>query len=249
MSPRVGASRSVVLAAFPILLTQGLRMRRTILRLPEATGTSGLVTPDDPTPDPLRLVVVGDSVAAGVGVDDHRDTVAGELAQRLASSTGRPVGWTVVAQLGLTAGEVRMLVAGRRELGDADLVVLSVGVNDTKNLHGDRQWRAELGDLLDDLLDAAPRAELFLLGIPPLDRFVALPRALRTVLGARARRMDRIGRDVAAQRPRVRRLELELGAGADLFAPDGFHPSAAAHGHFADALAEALEVSSPWTAS
>ena len=48
-------------------------------------------------------------------------------------------------------------------------------------------------------------------------------------MGARARRLDAIGRAVAARRPRVRRIELTLTQGAGLFAADGFHPSALVH--------------------
>jgi lysophospholipase L1-like esterase len=221
-----------VWAAFPVLLTQGLRVRRTVLRLPDADGLIGEVAGPGM---PLRLVVVGDSVAAGVGVDHHRETLTGELARLLAVTGGRAVSWEVIAQTGATAGEVAALVRDRPEVEAADVVLLSVGVNDAKNLHGDRRWRVELGDLIDGLRRTAPDAQLIVLGLPPMEVFPSLPWPLSAILGARARRVDAIARDVVAARPDVRRVELELPTDPALFARDGFHPSAVVHAHLAEA--------------
>lgn len=237
-----GIPRAAVLAAFPVLLTQGLRVRRTTQRLPEAeglTGESGLGE------GAARVVVLGDSVAAGVGLDHHRDALAGRLAGLLAERWQRPVAWSVVARSGLTARGVTELVADARaveaQLADADLVVVSVGVNDTKNLHGDAQWRTELGQLLDQVVAVAPGAQVVLLGIPPMEVFPALPAPLSLLMGARARRMDRIGREVVAARPGVRRVELVGALGVETaFASDGFHPSAQVHAHLAQRVLAVL---------
>lgn len=220
-----------VYAALPVLLTQGRRVRRTTARLPDATGPSGLCGEGS---EPHSLVVVGDSVAAGVGVDRHEHTVAGRLAAHLAGR-GRPVTWTVVARTGATAAGVCVLV---EELDDddvlarADVVVVSTGVNDVTGLRSDRQWRRDLAGLLDLVLARAPHADVVLLGLPPMQRFPAMPRALGAVMGARARRLDAIGRSVVATRPRVSRLDLDAALRSldhTAFADDGFHPSAAVH--------------------
>jgi lysophospholipase L1-like esterase len=229
---RPGIPVAAVWAAFPVLLTQGLNVRRTVLRLPDADGLTGEVAGPG---EPLRLVVVGDSVAAGVGVDHHRETLSGELARLLAVASGRAVAWQVIAKTGATAGEVAALVLDRPEVAAADVLLLSVGVNDTKNLHGDRRWRADLGDLLDGLRRTAPEAKLIVLGLPPMEVFPSLPWPLSTILGARSRRVDAIAREVIAARPDVRRVELELPTDPTLFARDGFHPSAVVHAHLAEA--------------
>ena len=233
---RRGLPLAAIWLGLPVLLTQGLRVRRETLRLPDADGLTGAAGEGEP----LNLVVLGDSVAAGVGVDHHRDTLAGHLARRLASSRTRAVTWQVVALTGATAGDVLGLACEYAALASADVVVVSVGVNDTKNLHPDRRWRAELTALLDHVLAAAPTADVVLVGVPPMEAFPALPRPLATLMGARARRMDAIGRAVAAGRPRVRRIELTLEQGEGLFAADGFHPSAVVHERLADQIANVL---------
>jgi lysophospholipase L1-like esterase len=221
----------------PVALPQGLRLRRTALRLPAAQGEVGEIGFSTPDAEPLRVVVVGDSVAAGVGLDHHEASMAGLVAQGLAERHGRPATWTVIGVSGATAGEATQLFAGRPELETADVVLISIGVNDTKNLHPARRWRRELGELLDAVLDAAPRADVLLFGIPPMDRLPALPRPLADFLGARSREFDRIGREVAALRPRIRRVEGELPPGRrEWFASDGIHPSAVLHRQFADSV-------------
>ena len=236
---RRGLPLAAIWLGLPVLLTQGLRVRRETLRLPDADGLTGTMGEGEP----LNLVVLGDSVAAGVGVDHHRDTIAGHLARRLAASRTSAVAWQVVALTGATAGDVLGLARQSSTLTTADVVVVSVGVNDTKNLHPDRRWRAELAALLDHVLAVSPTADVVLIGVPPMEAFPALPRALATLMGARARRLDAIGRAVAAERPRLRRIELTLEQGEGLFAADGFHPSAVVHERLADQISLVLATS------
>lgn len=233
-------SRAGVLAFLPVVVLQGRRVRRTVERLDPAQGTTGLVGSGG---DLLRVVVVGDSVAAGVGVDHHRDSMAGQVAARLHERTGRPVAWEVLARSGADAAGVGILVHGSTTLGGADVVVVSVGVNDVKNLRSDAAWRSGLVDTLAGIVSAAPGARVFLLGLPPVDRLPSLPRPLADLLGARGRRLDRIGAEVAAGFASVTRLELsgdDLAAIHRPFASDGFHPGAELHQVFAHAVSEQL---------
>lgn len=222
-------------AVLALVVVQGLHARRVVLRLPEAEDPQALHGESDG--EPWHLVVIGDSVAAGVGIPHHGLTMAGRLAALLAED--RSVRRTVIARSGLTAVGVLDLIRDRSELTTADAVIVSVGVNDTKNLHSLRQWRRDLTALLDEVTRAAPDAPVVLLGLPALEKFVRLPRALRYSLGLRALQMDRIGRAVAAGYPRVRRMEMrevELDAFENPFAGDGFHPSESAHAAFASRI-------------
>lgn len=222
-------------ALLPVLLAQGVLVRRRTPRLPEAANTAGTAGAGDGV---RRLVVVGDSLAAGVGLADHRESVAGLLAEQWARRDEVSVDWRVLAQGGLTAGEVERLV-DPGALADADVIVLSVGVNDTKDLHSRTRWERELGSLLDALLAAAPAADVLLIAIPPMRAFPALPRPLAHVLGARAAQLDQVGRAVAAARgPRVRRIDLPLPDDEGLFAVDGFHPSTVIHAALASRALE-----------
>jgi len=234
------SSRSGVLAFLPIVLVQGRRVRRTVERLPEATGTTGRIGSGE---DLLRVVVVGDSVAAGVGVADHRDSMAGRLAARLHERSGRPVHWEVLARSGADAVEVAALLPRAAAVDGAAVVVVSVGVNDVKNLRSDSSYRMGVRDLLVGIVRAAPEARVFVLGLPPVESLPALPRPLADLLGARGRRLDRIGAEVAMGLAAVTRLELteeELAAVAEPFAGDGFHPGPGLHDVFAREIADRM---------
>lgn len=186
--------------------------------------------------------MLGDSVAAGVGVADHRDSMAGRLAERLYQRTGRCVVWQVDARSGAESSEVAALARRSPDLELADLVVISVGVNDVKNLRSDTAYASGLQTLLEHVRSAS-RASIILLGLPPMERFPALPRPLADLLGARARRLDRVGARVAAEFPGVIRVPLALGSIAEVvrpFAGDGFHPSAELHDHIARDVASRL---------
>ncbi|QIX26169.1 SGNH/GDSL hydrolase family protein [Nocardioides sp. JQ2195] len=218
----------LALGAVGVLAWQGITARRTIERLPEADGLLGEHAGSG---EALHLVVLGDSVAAGVGIAHHDETLAGRLAVLL--SGDRAVRRTVVARSGLTAAGVLHLVESRAaDLADADVVVLSVGVNDAKGMHSLRRWRRELDVLLASVTTSAPSARVVLLGVPDMGAFVRLPRPLRSVLGLRSRSLDRVGRALVATYPQVDHLALDpgmAGGAADLFADDGFRPSATLH--------------------
>lgn len=136
---------------------------------------------------------------------------------------------------GATAGRGLSLVCADA-LVDADLVFVSIGVNDLKSLHSATRFRRELQTLLDAILAAAPRARVCLLGIPPLDHFPAFPRPLADALGWRGRVFDAIGATAVQARERAFRIQSCEPLGPEMFAGDGFHPSPTLHAAFADAV-------------
>ena len=98
-------SLALKLALSPVLVAQGVYTRLRTPRLPEATGPRSGVVGSGPM---LRLLVLGDSSAAGVGVGLQRDALAGPLARALARQSHLQVHWQLLARTGLT-----LLVNGR----------------------------------------------------------------------------------------------------------------------------------------
>ncbi len=224
--------------AVPVVPLQGYRLMRTMPRFADADGVVGRVGSGDRR---LKVVALGDSVTAGYAVGHHSSSVAGQLAVRLAARYDATVDWQACAESGATAGGALDLVSADA-LADADLVFVSIGVNDLKNLHGVGRFRTELGALLDATLAAAPRARVCLLGIPPLDRFPAFPRPLADALGWRGRVFDAIGVEAVRTRDRAFRIHTAEALGPEMFAADGFHPSPALHAAFADAVMASLSL-------
>src|SRR5437763_5111177 len=93
------------LALGPLLLPQARWLRSNALRLPEAAGPrEGVVGEGEVT---LRVLVVGDSAAAGVGVADQAQALALPLAHRLQEQLGGAVAWQLLARTGVNTREAR----------------------------------------------------------------------------------------------------------------------------------------------
>lgn len=220
----------------PVVPLQGYRLIRTIPRFPDAEGITGRVGSGLRQ---LKVVALGDSVTAGYAVGHHRSSVAGQLALRLAERYDATVDWRACAMTGATAGQALTLVSADSLL-DADVVFVSIGVNDLKNLHSTTRFRRELDTLLDAVLSCAPRAMVCLLGIPPLEHFPAFPHPLADALGWRGRLFDAIGVSAVEARERTFRIQAGAPLAPEMFAADGFHPSPTLHAAFADAVMATL---------
>ncbi|MEQ6901495.1 SGNH/GDSL hydrolase family protein [Nocardioides sp. YIM 152588] len=216
----------------PLVPLQGYRLKRNLPRFADADGTIGRVGSGSRR---MSVVALGDSVTAGYALDHHRSSIAGQLALRLAERYDATVDWRACARSGATAAEAMELVSPEA-LAGADLVFVSIGVNDLKNLHSTTRFRRDLGALLDEVLAAAPHARVCLLGIPPLEHFPAFPRPLADALGWRGRVFDAIAVEAIRARPRMFRIETTEALGREMFAGDGFHPSPTLHAAFADAV-------------
>ena len=238
--PALRALSAASLVLFPVLLLQGRRVRRATPRLPEAAGPrEGVVPGAGPR---LRLLVIGESTAAGVGTAHHGEAVTGQVAAALSARTGRAVAWRVLGQGGATAEAARReLLAPARGVA-ADVAVIALGVNDTLRFHAPGRWRGALEALVAELRTRCGEIPVVLSGVPPVGRFPALPQPLRGVLGLRARLLDETARRLAGElgdvayvpMPRIDTPEVDA-----YFCADRFHPSPRGYAAWGAALAEA----------
>lgn len=218
----------------PVLLPQALYASRATPRLPAASGAREGIAGTGQTGRALRLRVLGESTAVGVGVERMVDGLAAQLARCLAERFSRQVRWQVAGESGIRLAELERLPALREE-EPADLVVLVLGVNDTLGLSGRRHWQAGLGRLIEAC--AGEGTGVLLAGVPPVRHFRALPWPLRRMFGWRASLLDRWARRVAEQKGVVH-LPVRLPFEPRFLARDGFHPSAAGYRRWAQDMVE-----------
>ena len=216
-------SRLLAFVLAPLLFPQSRVILSHLPILPEAqAGWRGTVD----GPDPLRLLVIGDSTAAGVGVSDNGDGLPGHLAREIASTLDRGVEWSVIARSGATTGEVRNFFLGLAARESFDLIFVSTGVNDVMQLRTKYAFTADLELILAGLESSSPTAALMVAGIPRMERFSSLPDPLGTILGARAYRLNAAAHRVIERHPGVVHAP-PWPIGVDgFFAEDNFHPSA-----------------------
>ena len=234
---RAGLWWGLALASLPLALPLALHTRRTALRLPPAAGAQSGLAGTGLCGAPLRLLLIGESTVAGVGVEAQEAALAGQLAQALAARLQRPVAWRACGENGITAGEAceRLLPLALSE--PADLVLLVFGVNDTTHLSSLARWEDSLRELSRAL--SARGERVVFTGVPPIQHFSALPWLLRRLLGLRAALLDAGLRRLSAQeRAQYARLELEFAE--EYLARDGYHPSALGYRVWGEGLAEQL---------
>jgi lysophospholipase L1-like esterase len=222
----------------PVLVAQAMRTRRRAPQLPEAAGPrQGRVGAiDDVVPGELRVLIAGDSSAAGVGVAHQEQALSGHLSRALHRHTARTVRWALVARSGLTTQQVYTLLRSHAP-APADVAVVLTGVNDVIELVPTRRAVQQRAALADWLLAEGRAGHVVFAPLPPVHRFPLLPEPLRRVMGADARRHDAALARWAATRRDVTHIEIALDLGPEHMAEDGFHPGEPVYRVCGEALA------------
>ena len=218
----------------PLLWLQSRHVRRTAPRMPEPpghrTGTAG-------NGSLVRLLVAGDSGAAGVGVTSQQQALCGQLVQRL--SRHHTVEWCVLAVNGLDSPGLLQLLTDSPE-ARFDVVVLSMGANDATGLCAPLQWAQWQQRLADVIVDRFKPQLLVHSAVPPMHACQALPQPLRWFMGRWARRMNStLEGQLANQRLRVLHWHPESTTSAGM-AADGIHPSSAGYSVWAEGLSQRI---------
>lgn len=220
---------------FPVICAQALWVAARATRLPEAAGPRAGKAGQGRA---LRVLILGDSSAAGVGVSHQDDALAGRLVARL--GVQHTVDWQLWAQSGLTtSGALRLLAA--KDAADFDIAVLALGVNDVKNGVSAKTWRSNYAKIIHQLSTRFGVSEIYASGVPPLGAFPLLPAPLRTVLGARATRFDNDLSALCQASAHARHVPFDIPLNDRLVAADGFHPSAVLYDIWAKHVSAAIE--------
>jgi lysophospholipase L1-like esterase len=224
----------------PLLVTQALVTRARLPRLPEAEGERMGSAGSGAEPG-LRLLVAGDSSAAGVGVSEQRHALARPLADELAALARRRVHWRLHARSGLTTTQLhewlREELDGRFEI---DIALVVTGVNDVVDQIPSHRAMAAREALANWLRNARGVRHVAFAPLPPVHQFPGLPQPLRWVAGSDAQRHNRALVEWAGTRGDVSAVPIDLRLHAAVMADDGFHPGAPAYRHVAHQIARHL---------
>jgi len=218
----------------PISALQGLWLRRTALRLPEASGPRSGVSGHGVE---LQLLALGDSIIAGVGTGSMEYSLPVQFARALAESRQCSVHWHAAGANGAAISNLRQSLAGLAHDRQADVVLISIGVNDVTGLSSTRHWRSELEQLVADIRGRWPRARVLFAGLPPMGRFPLPPQPLRFTLGQRAATLDAIAAGVISRQAGMLHIPTDINPLQQEFCEDGFHPSAQSCAYWANELA------------
>ncbi len=190
---------------------------------------------------PVELLMVGDSIAAGLGAERPKDVLGARIAKSVAAFLQRPVRLRTAAQVGAESQDLARQIDRLPGAYRPDVAVVIVGGNDVTH-------RVPVASAAADLEDAIARlrargAEVVVGTCPDLGALRAVPQPLRS-LGAQASRQLARAQAVAGERAGARVVSLRRAVGHlfvahpdDMFSIDRFHPSALGYRRTADALA------------
>lgn len=204
-----------------------------------ATSGQMNLTPVQTCSHDLALLVLGDSSAAGVGVENIAYSLAPRIAETLHRLTGRPVYWRAAGSNSAVSAEVRDYVVPNLEPHPYTHIVLTIGTNDAKNFHSVRRFKQGFGGLLYALKAKWPDARI--VWSQPVDarRIPCLPRLLALGLELRASLLREVGARLCRERgvtPAAPLSRMDRSG----FAQDGFHASRDGYAFVADHLTRYL---------
>ena len=233
-----GAGVGLGAAGIGVLIAEAALARRAIgprrAAAPYADGRYGSGTGMS-----LRLVVLGDSSAAGLGADSPAQTTGAILAAGLAQASGRPVRYQCLAEIGAESRGLASQV-DRAVIISPHVAVVLIGGNDVTH-------RIKPPESVRLLAEAVTRlralgAEVIVGTCPDLGTVGPIRPPLRWV----ARRLSRqlaAAQAIGAVEAGARAISLgdllgpEFAARPhDMFAADRFHPSSAGYAAVAEAL-------------
>lgn len=188
---------------------------------------------------PLRLVVLGDSTAAGIGVAQAADAYPVLLARRLAEETGGRVELTAFGVSGARVQDVADEQAPKAAALDPDVVFVGIGANDVTHLTSLGEVRQDMERAIRVLRETG--ATVVAAG-PPDMRVPVWHQPLRYLSFLRGKQVENAVEDAArAEGAAVVELREEAGPFFEEdpdahFSDDEFHPGPRGYARWADAI-------------
>jgi hypothetical protein len=174
-------------------------------------------------PDPLRVVVLGEANAVGLGVTRHELGMAGHLARLLAARTERGVEWSAIGRPGLRIHDAWEIIGDNHEaIANADVIALMIGIGDTLSLTTRSTWTVHMTDTLDLLTEVAPKtARILVIRIPPMDNAGSVSKLARFAAGRQARLFNRITDGIVSNTRRCETVLFPASLTSSLWVPEG----------------------------
>lgn len=201
----------------------------------------GATVSSETTNQPLKLLGLGDSVIAGVGLASTELTVTARLADRLNQYLGRAIDWRILGEDGAKISDTQRLLAAT-ESGSFDWIVVSVGVNDVTGLTSLVRWQQGLLGLISEIRSRSSHATVVFLQLPPMGRFEMIPQPLRAVLGIRAAMLRQVLTWIVEAHRGVWMIDPSRLFDPAYMAEDGYHPNETAVDWIASEICETVNV-------
>lgn len=207
----------------PLIMVQAYYVKRTTLRLPEPKGSRNGVSGSGPK---TSILIVGDSAAAGVGVETQDQALSGNLVTALAGT--HEISWQMIAKIGDTSRKLYTRLE-KAPKAPVEYVLISIGVNDVTSLIKPAEFVKNLIKIIELLKNEYHARRILFTKVPPMHLFPALPQPLRWWLGVKAKTLNDALQSLSESNEQCDFIDLALPFENDYMAKDGFHPGTEAY--------------------
>jgi lysophospholipase L1-like esterase len=233
----------VILPFAPFLYLQGQYVRRKIGRLPDAAGETSGTYGDDA--EFARLLVIGESTAAGIGARTHETALSGQFARFLSRKIGKSVRWHVVGKSGITVRETINELVPKIPAENFDYILVALCGNEVLKLRSPRAFRRDMTKLLGILREKYPSATFFITNAPVVRLSPVLPQPIKFILGNLSALHDKNAQQFTAEMKNVFYFHQPNEVPADFFA-DGIHPSEKGYTVWSERMIEFFNEKHQW---
>lgn len=162
---------------------QGKKIRASVPELPEAKGLEGHCHINGKNERPLKIISIGESTIAGVGVQTHEEGFTGTFAKEISKLFDFNVDWRVYARSGYTAKRVENKIIPKINESIADLIIIGLGGNDAFTLNRPTKWKNEIDSLIKSIKSKFPEALIIFCNMPPIKEFPAFTSLIKFTVG------------------------------------------------------------------
>ncbi|NNE27755.1 MAG: SGNH/GDSL hydrolase family protein [Saprospiraceae bacterium] len=222
-----------LLPVLPLLYFQAKKVRKNTPILPPALNPKGVT--GSVKNELARILIIGESTMAGLGVVYHADGFSGALSESVSQLTEKKVIWEVHAKSGYTVQQLNDRIIKHIQ-GQFDLIVIGVGGNDAFTLNTTQQWSKDILKMIQLLRSKFPAAKIVFINMPPIHAFPGFTPLLQKTLG---NRVELLGRRLKQLADRIQNVyyineKIELNKwkqkhnktySTEAFFSDGIHPS------------------------
>ena len=233
-----------ILPVAPFLYLQGQYVRRKIGRLPDAGGSlqGNFAVGGE---DTVKLLVLGESTAAGVGASTHETGLAGQFSRFLGEKIGKSVRWQVVGKSGITIKRTIAELVPQIPDEKFDFILLALCGNEVLKLRSPRTFRRDMRDLIAIMREKNPQATFFITNAPAVHLSPVLPFPIKSILGQLSALHDANAREFTAEMWQVFYFHRPSSVPEDFFA-DGIHPSEKGYTAWSKRMIEFFEEKYNW---
>lgn len=167
----------------PLMYYQGKQIRASVPKLPEADGIEGSCYSNEKNGNTLKVISIGESTIAGVGVLTHQEGFTGTFASEISKLFDLNVKWKVYARSGYTAERVEKKIIPKITEEQVDLIVIGLGGNDAFTLNRPSKWKVQIKSLIESIKSKFPQATIVFCNMPPIKEFPAFTPLIKFTIG------------------------------------------------------------------